>query len=105
MVSNTGAAVDCLQLLIPVYVRTQIANPVLGITASATLRAKPRKAAGAASDTASIRSVGTNASVQTEDVDVEEEEEEDIDLAHMEEVDLLGGLAGSESAHTLLGSS
>ncbi|GMK53459.1 hypothetical protein CspeluHIS016_0100450 [Cutaneotrichosporon spelunceum] len=84
-----------------VYVRTQIANPVLGITASATLRAKPRKAA--ASDAASIRSVGTTASVHTEDVDVEEEEEEDIDLAHMEQVDLLGGLAATAVPSSRLG--
>ncbi|CAK9780410.1 hypothetical protein CC85DRAFT_300431 [Cutaneotrichosporon oleaginosum] len=86
-------AVWCGEMSV-VYVRTQIANPVLGITASATLRAKPRKPAGAASDTASIRSVGTVASTQTEDVDVEEEEE-DIDLAHMEDIDLLGGLAAT----------
>lgn len=81
------------------YVRTQIANPVLGITASATLRAtKPRKAGAAtASDTASIRSVGTTTTVHTDDVDVEETAEEDMDLAHMEEIDLLGGLAASES--------
>lgn len=85
--------------LTPVYVRTQIANPVLGITASATLRAtKPRKAGGNASDTASIRSVGTTTTVHTDDVDIEEEPEEDMDLAHMEEIDLLGGLAASESA-------
>ncbi|BEI83319.1 hypothetical protein CcaverHIS002_0311870 [Cutaneotrichosporon cavernicola] len=86
-----------------VYVRTQIANPVLGITASATLRAKPRKVV---SDTASIRSVATTASVQTEDVGVDDgddDEEEHIDLAHMEEVDLLGGLAATPVPSSRLG--
>lgn len=73
-----------------VYVRTAIANPVIALTASATLRdSKPRRQASSTNDTASVHSMAT---MQTEDQDVEEAEEE-VDVAKMDEIDLLGGLA------------
>lgn len=77
-----------------VYVRTQIANPVVALTASATLReGSGRKRSTAAPDNASIVSSTT---MQTEDVDIDEDEDEGDILAGMQEIDLLGGLGGPE---------
>lgn len=71
------------------YVRTAIANPVLALTASATLRDnRLRRQGSIANDTASIHSTET---MQTDDPEVEEADEED-DMAKLEEIDLLGGL-------------
>lgn len=78
-----------------VYIRTQIVNPVLSLTASVTLRDAPVKKKHANAETSSIFS---NAStVRTEGTDGEEEGfiDED-DLAGMQEIDLLGGLGGQD---------
>lgn len=78
-----------------VYVRTQIQNPVLSLTASVTLRDQPIKAkkAGANVETSSIYSAADTVRTDgTEEVEAMEEEEEEEDLAGMEEIDLLGGL-------------
>ncbi|KAL1413197.1 hypothetical protein Q8F55_000948 [Vanrija albida] len=73
-----------------VYVRTQIANPVVALTASATLREGGARKRSIAPDTASIVSTTT---MQT---DIEVDEDEADILAGMQEIDLLGGLGGPE---------
>jgi hypothetical protein len=85
-----------------VYVRTQIQNPVLSLTASVTLRDAPIKSrkAGANVETSSIYSVADTVRTDgTEEVDAVDEEEED--LACMEEIDLLGGLGESAGCFVL----
>lgn len=80
----------------PAYPRTPVQNPLLSLTASVTLREHPdistahRKGAPSI-DTVSIRSEAT---IRTDGNDNEVGEEEDDDMADMEEIDLLGGLAG-----------
>ncbi|ORY34881.1 TRAPP trafficking subunit Trs65-domain-containing protein [Naematelia encephala] len=76
------------------FVRTNIQNPLLALTASITLREHPshirmHKKAGPSFDTASIRS-GTE-TIRTDGGDVEVDGDDDI--AAMEDIDLLGGLA------------
>ncbi|OCF61781.1 hypothetical protein L486_01442 [Kwoniella mangroviensis CBS 10435] len=81
------------------YVRTQIQNPLLALTASVTLRdqthsIKTHRRNAQSIDTSSIRS-GTT--VRTEGTDYEGYEDDDGDeYAVMEQIDLLGGLAGGE---------
>ena len=89
---------------IAAYVRTPVQNPLLSLTASVTLReqsthTKTRPSDGVSVDTASIRS-GTD-TIRTDRAENEgyEEEEEELDMAGMDEIDLLGGLAGGESTH------
>nr|XP_019043313.1 hypothetical protein I302_07888 [Kwoniella bestiolae CBS 10118]OCF22243.1 hypothetical protein I302_07888 [Kwoniella bestiolae CBS 10118] len=76
------------------YVRTQIQNPLLALTASVTLRdqthTKTHRRNAQSIDTSSIRS-GTT--IRT---DVTDEDEDGDEYAGMEEIDLLGGLAGGE---------
>ncbi|WVR08242.1 hypothetical protein IAU60_005289 [Kwoniella sp. DSM 27419] len=76
------------------YVRTQIQNPLLALTASVTLReaGQPRHRRGAESiDNMSIRS-GTT--IRTDGTGYDDEPEEDETFAGMQEIDLLGGLVG-----------
>lgn len=77
-------------------------NPLLSLTASVTLREQPvyektHRKAGPSVDGASIRSgtetVGTDGTATEGDY-----AEEDDDVAGMEEIDLLGGLAGGKCA-------
>ncbi|KAK1923737.1 TRAPP trafficking subunit Trs65-domain-containing protein [Papiliotrema laurentii] len=81
-----------------VYVRTQIQNPVLSLTASVTLRDAPARKKAVNAETGSIFSNAESTRTDgTEDVEVEDDEEEDV--AVMEEIDLLGGL-GDERVPT-----
>ncbi|WVQ75097.1 hypothetical protein IAR50_004706 [Cryptococcus sp. DSM 104548] len=78
------------------YVRTPVENPVLALTASVTLRehssqAKAHHRKGLSLDAISIRS-GTE-TIRTDATD-EYASDEDDDVAKMQEIDLLGGLAG-----------
>ncbi|WVF68636.1 hypothetical protein IAT40_003406 [Kwoniella sp. CBS 6097] len=80
------------------YVRTQIQNPLLALTASVTLREagqpKAHRKGAPSLDTLSIRS-GTT--IRTDGTDYEAYDDADSDeLAGMEEIDLLGGLAGND---------
>ncbi|TYJ54675.1 hypothetical protein B9479_004613 [Cryptococcus floricola] len=80
------------------YVRTPVENPVLALTASVTLRehssqARAHHRKGLSLDAISIRS-GTE-TIRTDGTD-EYGSDEDDDIARMEEIDLLGGLAGDE---------
>lgn len=80
-----------------VYVRTQIQNPVLSLTASMTLRDAPQKTkkAGANFETSSVYSAADTVRTDgTEDVEVTADDDEE-ELAEMEEIDLLGGLGKS----------
>lgn len=74
---------------IAVYVRTSIQNPVLALTAFVTLRegGRRRSATVGVTDAASIVSTST---LITDSTDPEEPTK--LDLAAMEEIDLLGGL-------------
>ena len=77
-----------------VYVRTQIQNPVLSLTASVTLRDAPARKKAVNAETGSIFSNAESTRTDgTEDIEVEDDEEEDV--AVMEEIDLLGGLGTS----------
>ncbi|WWC93022.1 uncharacterized protein L201_007986 [Kwoniella dendrophila CBS 6074] len=80
------------------YVRTQIQNPLLALTASVTLRdqthTKTHRRNAQSIDTTSIRS-GTT--IRTDGTEYENNDEnDDDDYAGMEQIDLLGGLAGGE---------
>jgi len=87
-------------VLTAAYVRTQIQNPVLGLTASVTLRDAPIKSkkAGHNAETSSIYSAADTVRTDgTEEVDGALEEDEEDDLAGMQEIDLLGGLGALQS--------
>ncbi|WVQ96173.1 hypothetical protein IAU59_003276 [Kwoniella sp. CBS 9459] len=80
------------------YVRTQIQNPLLALTASVTLREpgqpKTHRKGAPSLDTMSIRS-GTT--IRTDGTEYEGYDDTDGDeMAGMEEIDLLAGLAGGE---------
>lgn len=81
-------------ILTIVYVRTAIQNPVLALTASATLRHNKPRRQGSSNDASSTHSTVTT---QTEDFDMEDTEDE-CDMAKMEEIDLLGGLVEGKSS-------
>jgi len=79
------------------YVRTTVQNPLLSLTASVTLRErvgheKTHRRGGPSIDTGSIRS-GTE-TVRTDGTNEVGGEAQEDDIAEMEEIDLLGGLAG-----------
>ncbi|OCF46101.1 hypothetical protein I317_00191 [Kwoniella heveanensis CBS 569] len=80
------------------YVRTQIQDPLLALTASVTLREagqpKTHRKGAPSLDTMSIKS-GTT--IRTEGTEFDDYGDADGDaMAGMQEIDLLGGLAGSE---------
>jgi hypothetical protein len=77
----------------PAYVRTNIQDPVLGLTASLTLRDAPVRA-GHKRGTFSIDTISTRAGA--DDFDEDAREYGGDGLAGMEQIDLLGGLAGGE---------
>ncbi|OXB36993.1 hypothetical protein LQV05_005050 [Cryptococcus neoformans] len=83
-----------------VYVRTNVENPVLSLTASVTLRDQNSQGKthrkGLSLDAVSIRS-GTE-TIRTDGTEYEDYGSEDSEAwAGMEEIDLLGGLAGKEN--------
>lgn len=73
-----------------VYIRTQIQNPVLSLTASVTLRDAPIKKKNANAETSSIMS--SSSTIRTDGTDEVDETLDEDDLASMQEIDLLGGL-------------
>lgn len=74
------------------YVRTNIQNPVLALTASVTLREGPVRP-GHKKGNFSIDTISTHAGGEFHD---EEAEFGQDDVAGLQEIDLLGGLAGGE---------
>ncbi|WRT69491.1 uncharacterized protein IL334_006477 [Kwoniella shivajii] len=79
------------------YVRTQIQNPLLALTASATLRdtshTKTHRRNAQSIDAMSIRSGNT---IRTDGTELEYEEEDNDEFAGMEDIDLLGGLTSGQ---------
>ena len=76
------------------YVRTPIQNPMLGLTASITLRDTPTSKRTHKS-MASVESIASEATYKADDDDAGDEHDSDK-LGEMEEIDLLGGLGGCE---------
>ncbi|WWC65652.1 uncharacterized protein I303_108273 [Kwoniella dejecticola CBS 10117] len=78
------------------YVRTQIQNPLLALTASVTLRdqshTKTHRRNAQSVDTASIRSGTTTIRTDGTEYEVYDEDDQD-EYANLEDIDLLGGLA------------
>ena len=77
------------------YVRTPIQNPMLGLTASITLRDTPTKKRTHQSNM-SIESVMSEATFREDQRDEEPEMQEEDRIGQMEEIDLLGGLTGGK---------
>lgn len=88
------------------YVQTQVQNPLLSLTASVTLREQPGHVrthckGGLSLDAASIRSGTETVRTDGTEYDGHDDSEED-DLAGMEVIDLLGGLAGGTLAKLIM---
>ena len=88
------------------YVRTPIQNPMLGLTASITLRDTPARRRGdepSHKKTMSVESVASEATYKEDASNEDGYEMQDEDkMGQMEEIDLLGGLSGGRSSSTLL---
>nr|XP_019009139.1 uncharacterized protein I206_05784 [Kwoniella pini CBS 10737]OCF47920.1 hypothetical protein I206_05784 [Kwoniella pini CBS 10737] len=80
------------------YVRTQIQNPLLALTASITLRdqshTKTHRRNAHSVDTSSIRSGTTTIRTDGTEYEAYEDGDDGNEYAELEEIDLLGGLAG-----------